>query len=166
MPSPAGHALAGVAIGWLLDGRQGLWNRVGVATAAAYGFIAAAPDLDLLLPMTHRGASHGVGAAVVAGVVALAVTRSARTAAVCAAVYGSHVLLDWLATDTTPPIGLMALWPFSSRYYESPWHIFMAVSRRYWLPEFWAYNFRVLVREVLILGPFVVMAAIVRARRQ
>ena len=33
--------------------------------------------------------------------------------------YASHTLLDWLGTDSSPPIGIMALWPFSRDYYES-----------------------------------------------
>jgi inner membrane protein len=166
MPSPVGHALAGLAVGWFLNSRRLSWDRAGLLMAAAYGFVAAVPDLDLLLPISHRGASHSVGAAALAGLLAWGVTRRLRTALVFAAAYGSHILLDWLGTDTTPPIGLMALWPFSREYYESPWRIFMAVSRRYSWAGFWAYNFRVLVRELLILVPFVMLAAILRGRRK
>ena len=46
----------------------------------------------------------------------------------------------------------MALWPFSRDYFEANAHLFMAVSRRYGLPEFWLYNLTVLAREVIILG--------------
>ena len=75
--------------------------------------------------------------------------------------YASHTLLDWLGTDSSPPIGIMALWPFSHRYFESSWHIFMAISRRYWLPEFWIFNTLALARELAILLPlaFLVLAA-------
>jgi membrane-bound metal-dependent hydrolase YbcI (DUF457 family) len=159
MPSPVGHALAGVAVGWLVEGRPRLSTR-----AAAYAVVAASPDLDLLLE-THRAATHGVGFTVLAALVAWVLTRRVRTAAAFGLAYGTHVLLDWLGTDTTPPIGLMALWPLSREYYESPYHVFMAVSRRYWLAEFWTYNVRVLARELLILSPFVAIAAIVRGRR-
>ena len=165
MPSPVGHALAGIAIGWLLEGRGNLRTRAGVLAAASYGIVAASPDLDLLME-THRGATHGIGFAVIAGLTAWVSSRRARTALAVALAYGSHILLDWLGTDTTPPIGLMALWPLSREYYESPHQIFMAVSRRYWLPEFWTYNFRVLLRELLILVPAVLIAAVVRGRRQ
>lgn len=163
MPTPVGHALAGVALGWLIEGRQALLTRAGALTTVAYGMVAASPDLDLLLE-THRGPMHGVGFAAIAWLSAWVLTRRARTAAAFGLAYGSHVLLDWLGTDTTPPIGLMALWPFSREYYESPFHIFMAVSRRYWLSEFWTYNFRVLVRELLILGPAVLATGLLRGR--
>ena len=29
----------------------------------------------------------------------------------------------------------MALWPVTSDFYESTLHLFMPISRRYWLPE-------------------------------
>ena len=51
--------------------------------------------------------------------------------------FASHVLLDWLGSDASPPIGIMALWPFSSAYYESELHVFMAISRRYY--QGWAF---------------------------
>jgi hypothetical protein len=63
------------------------------------------------------------------------------------------VLLDWLGTDTRPPVGVMALWPWSHLYYESPLHLFPAVSRRYWLAEFWVYNLEALFVELLLLLP-------------
>jgi hypothetical protein len=42
----------------------------------------------------------------------------------------------------------------------------MAVSRRYWLPEFfWRQNLLALVRELLILVPLLVIIQRTRARR-
>jgi hypothetical protein len=58
----------------------------------------------------------------------------------------------------------MALWPASRDYYESGLHVFMAISRRYWLPGFWTYNLRALARELVILAP--VAAAVVFFRRR
>jgi hypothetical protein len=81
-----------------------------------------------------------------------------------AAAYASHTLLDWLGSDTSPPIGIMALWPVSREYSESRLHLFMAISRRYWLPEFWSYNLRALLRELAILLP--VLAAVTLLRRR
>ena len=87
-----------------------------------------------------------------------------RLAVAVAAAYATHTLLDWLGTDTSPPIGIMALWPFSHANYESSAHVFMAISRRYWLPEFWTSNLIALGRELLILLPIV--ALVMRARRR
>ena len=87
-----------------------------------------------------------------------------RTACASAIAYASHTLLDWLGTDSSPPIGIMALWPFSRGYYESSWHVFLAISRRYWLPEFWTFNLYALARELLILVPIALVLRLVRRR--
>lgn len=168
MPSPLGHALAGAAIGWALGpGRRAspspslsrwpIWT-----TGAAFGVLAAVPDLDLLWPGAHRGPSHSVGAACLVGAAALAATRDVRLALVAACAFGSHALLDWLGTDSSPPVGLMALWPFSRDYYESGLHVFAAISRRYWLPGFWRQNIQAVAWEMAVLLP-IALAALRRA---
>jgi len=167
MPSPVAHGLAGALIGWSVapPATEGSGALPRVILFAAAGMAA---DLDLLVG-AHSGPSHGLGAAVIVGVVLWVTLRgsgmrgSATLAFATGLAYATHTLLDWLGTDSSPPIGIMALWPFSRNYYEAPWHIFMAISRRYWLPEFWTYNLRALGRELLILVP---LTAIVLARRR
>jgi hypothetical protein len=96
--------------------------------------------------------------------VAVAVAaRNLRWASALSAAWASHVLLDWLGTDTTPPIGEMALWPLTRTYYESGLHLFPAISRRYWLSEFWMYNLEALAIELAILAP--IAGAVVAWRR-
>ena len=148
MPSPVGHALGGLALAWHLVPRG---NRHAALVLAG---IAIAPDLDLLVG-DHRGISHSVGAAAVAGLIALAVTRNWRWALASAIAYASHVLFDWLSNDTRPPIGVMALWPFTYDYYKSNVEIFLPTSRRYWESRFWVYNLRAGLAEIAILGPIV-----------
>jgi membrane-bound metal-dependent hydrolase YbcI (DUF457 family) len=151
MPSPVGHALGGIAAGWVLipcEARQ----RHPVPAAAALAALAVAPDLDLLVH-AHRGPTHSLGAALLAGLAVFAVTRSPRWGIAAAAAWSSHVLLDWLGTDTRPPFGLMALWPVSRAYFESTLHIFPAISRRYWLAEFWYYNLKALAVELCVMVP-------------
>ena len=155
MPSPVGHALGAVAIGWQIVPRP-QWRA-----AAVLALVAIAPDLDLLVH-DHRGMSHSLGVAVLAGLVAWAITRSPRWALAVALAWASHVALDWLSNDTRPPIGVMALWPVSRDYFKAPIEIFPAVSRRYWETRFWIYNTRALLVEVLLLGP---LAAAVLWRR-
>jgi inner membrane protein len=164
VPSPIGHALAGVIAGSLAS----LPNQDRVRRIAFYAAAGMAADLDLLVG-AHSGPSHGIGAALIVGAVTWAIVRgagrrrSALAACAIALAYASHTLLDWLGTDSSPPIGIMALWPFSHQYYESPWHVFMAISRRYWLPAFWTFNLLALGRELLILIP---LAGIVFAMRR
>jgi hypothetical protein len=165
MPSPIAHGLAGVITGWLVDppprGRAGR-----LALFAAAGMAA---DLDLLVG-AHSGPSHGLGAAAIVGAISWIVLRrrdprrSWLTACGIAVAYASHTLLDWLGTDSSPPIGIMALWPVSHGYYESPRHVFMAISRRYWSPEFWTFSLRALGRELLILIPIALIVLALRRR--
>jgi membrane-bound metal-dependent hydrolase YbcI (DUF457 family) len=128
--------------------------RAGALTLAAAG-LGAAPDLDLFLEQ-HRAITHSAGAVAAVFIVALGVTGQVtrkvqrakfkrqskstsetltvesvvRVAAICAAAYGSHLLLDWLAIDRRMPYGLQALWPFSDAWYISGLDVFPQTERR------------------------------------
>ncbi|HEX7019780.1 MAG TPA: metal-dependent hydrolase [Gemmatimonadaceae bacterium] len=160
MPTPVGHVLGGVAAGWLLVPDAGRREVGSWRTAALLGFAGAAADLDLLTA-AHRGPTHSLGAAVLAGlaawVVARALTREgpARWGLAIAVAWASHVLLDALGTDTSPPLGVPAFWPVSDRWHESGLHVFGAISRRYWRREFWIGNTLAVLRELLVLAPLV-----------
>lgn len=158
MPSPVGHALGGIIAGWSAAPRHDV--RAAVVLAA----VAIAPDLDLLLG-NHRGISHSVGGAAIAGIVAWLFTRRTAFALAVGLSWGSHAFLDWLSNDTRPPLGVMALWPFSSEYYKSSVEIFPPVSRRYWEARFWIYNLRALVFEVIVLGPPALVCVVVNRYR-
>ena len=151
MPSPLGHALGGIAAGCFLTGRQ-VPVTSDLVLAIAFAAAAMAPDLDLLVG-THRGPSHSLGAACLAGIAALAASRQPRVALGIAAAWMTHPLLDCMGRDTTPPLGAMALWPFSREYYLLPLQPFGAISRRYWLVESWIQNARAIAMEVILLGP-------------
>lgn len=173
MPSPIGHALAGAAAGWLVRGTRlppGS-GSYGWREAVLFAALGMAPDLDLLIGV-HSGPTHGLGVALFAGAAAWlpgvsgpAAASRVTLAVACVLAYASHTLLDWLGTDSSAPVGIMALWPFSREYYESGLHVFMAVSRRIHQPElFWPQNLAALTRELLILGPLVLAIALVRRR--
>lgn len=102
--------------------------------------------------------------AVVAGSVAWLITRSPRWGATVALAWSSHILLDWLSNDTRPPLGVMALWPFTRDYYKAGIEIFPPVSRRYWESRFWLYNAKALAMELVIMLPLT--ALVVRLRRK
>ena len=131
-----------------------------------FAIAGAAPDLDLLVG-AHSMYTHSVGAAAIAGTLVLWLTRGRgrSIAAGVAAAVASHFLLDWLGSDTSPPIGVMALWPFSYEYFQSPFHVFAAISRRYWLPEFFSGNLVAVLRECAILIPIVTGVAWLRRPR-
>lgn len=166
MPSPIAHGLAGLMTGWLVNppAAESRWR------IAIYAAVGMAADVDLLVG-AHSGPTHGLGAALIVGAVtwvslrSIDARRSGTLACATSMAYASHTLLDWLGTDSSPPIGIMALWPFSDRYFESPWHIFMAISRRYWLSEFWTFNAIALARELAILLPLAWLVFALRRRR-
>jgi inner membrane protein len=152
--------LGGVAAGWIAAPAA---DRRALALCALAGAIA---DVDLFLPIAHRGPLHSIAAGVGAGVIALVLLRMSRTpldrprlALAFAAAYGSHVLLDWLGADTSSPRGLMALWPFTSDYFISDLTMFRAISRRYWMSNFWWDNTVAVLQELAILGPLVAFIA-------
>src|SRR5439155_9372598 len=126
MPSPIGHALAGVLTAWIVDVIPGqrawrapaptaLWlDRAGDGLTIACAALAAAPDIDLLFA-GHRTVTHSLGAVMLVGVVVgLMAARSGRPALrialMFAAAFASHFLLYWLAYDQTFPQGLHAVW--------------------------------------------------------
>lgn len=172
--------MAGVAAGWLVLGAPRARTREPRAPspeprflreAAVFGLLAALPDIDLLAGV-HREPTHSITATAIVGLVAWLVarragrTRATRIAVACAAAYGSHVLLDWLAQDSSAPFGIMALWPFSRAYYESNLDLFLAVSRRYY--QGWTFvrqNLLALGRELVILVPILTLIIWMRPRR-
>ena len=162
MPSPLGHALGGLAAGWLVSSTS-LRHR-DLADAAWFAAAGMAADLDLLVG-AHSGPTHSIGATVVVGLVTQLLCRRWRFTLAVSAAYASHILLDWLGSDAAAPIGIMALWPFTGEYYESSLHVFYAVSRRYWLPNFWSLNVWAVVRELMVLTPVTLAIGFLRARR-
>jgi len=109
--------------------------RAGVTIGAALF-----PDLDLTFKLVdgvnhHGNELHGVGCAIAAGLLgalafrALGWARPWALALAVALAYATHPLLDYLNVDTHPPIGILALWPFSHAYYKFPWPIFMDIGR-------------------------------------
>jgi membrane-bound metal-dependent hydrolase YbcI (DUF457 family) len=111
--------------------------------------------------------THSLGAAVLAGLAVLAWTRGRgrRLALLVALAWASHILFDWLGSDDTPPLGVMALWPLTSDFYFAHAYVFEAISRRTGLPNFWSHNLYAVATEVLMLAPIAALAAWLRARR-
>ena len=162
MPTPAGHAIAGVAAAFLTNAvarRPRLTKPILVSAAV----LAVLPDLDIVAGL-HRTQSHSIAAMAAVGLAAWIVLRrrvpdALPIALALAAAFGSHALLDLLGKDTRFPRGLTVLWPLSSKYYITGWDLFGEVSRRYWLPsEFILGNLRALAWEMVLLVPVLLFA--------
>jgi len=153
VPSPVGHALGGLIVGELLA-------PSALILCAVAG---VAPDVDFLWG-GHNRQTHSLGAAVIAGVVVLAWKRNPRLALAVMLSWASHVVFDWLGSDDTPPLGVMALWPLNSSFYFADAYVFEAISRRYWLDNFFSHNAWAVMKEILILGPVASVAWWLRRR--
>jgi membrane-bound metal-dependent hydrolase YbcI (DUF457 family) len=181
MPSPIGHALAGVATAWTADMLPGdhawrvppatasLYVRAGNGLTVACAALAMAPDLDLLMA-GHRTLTHSIGATFFVALFAAAIAVNAgrpvlRVTLTCAAAYASHLLLDWLGADNSRPYGLRALWPFSNAYYISGLDIFRQTARRYiTTPPVLEQNLLAVAQEIAILAPIAVALWLVRVK--
>jgi inner membrane protein len=185
MPSPVGHALGGLIVALALapsvppgpheghEGHEGMNNirlrvlrglrvpRAWLPVVAWCALAACLPDVDFLWGR-HNMETHSVGFALGLGAATLAWRRSARVALAAALAVGTHVLFDWLGSDDSAPIGVMALWPFSREFFFADVWLFAAISRRYWQPWFVEQNTLAVLRELAILVP--VLAAIWLAR--
>ena len=182
MPSPIGHALAGLAAALgadLVPGRRAwrtappsasLFLRAGGTLTVICLALAVFPDIDLLF-RAHRSVTHSVTAVaivtIIAGVVTDRVTQRpvARVALMCGAAYATHLLLDWMAVDTYPPYGIQLFWPFSSRWYMSSLSVFPQTERlRVWSLRAIRINLLAMAWETAILLPVVGLVWLVRVK--
>jgi membrane-bound metal-dependent hydrolase YbcI (DUF457 family) len=138
MPSPVGHALAGLTVHILASQRAEDLLSPGRAILTVSA--ALLPDIDLAFQLVdgrnhHGNETHSLGAAALAALVVWAVAgargvaRPRLLAAATGAAWFSHVVLDFLNRDTHPPIGILALWPLSSEYFKIPWPLFLDIGR-------------------------------------
>ena len=136
MPSPIGHALAGVAISLAVPNSDRSRDRrwaINWKLAGLCAFFAALPDIDLLYMPIHRTITHSIPVAILFTIIAVGVTGQVKrglTPFVIGLAWSSHVLLDWLGADANPPYGIQMFWPFSDRWYFSAWNIFPGTERR------------------------------------
>jgi membrane-bound metal-dependent hydrolase YbcI (DUF457 family) len=195
MPSPIGHLLAGLTVGWLTEPRtqevptagtgddatprtaEGLTTHHSDARALTpfvlwCAVVAALPDVDLLVPQFHRTATHSLTATLLILIITLAVTGKVtgapawRLAFALAGAHATHLLLDWLGADPSPPRGFELLWPFSGRFFISGLDLFPGTERRIASRAFVAVNLRAAIVELAVLGPCAVVAWWVRRKRR
>lgn len=167
MPSPFGHALAGLATAWAGGRpRTRVW---GLAICCA--ILAALPDVDLLIPGAHRTFTHSIVAAVIVTIIAIVVTgrvtgkNDLRFALLCGAAYGSHLVMDVFGADPNPPSGIQLLWP-ARAWIISPWTIFPGTERRHLLTiHSFETNAKALIVECAVMMPIAGAAWLTRRYR-
>ncbi|HWW85334.1 MAG TPA: metal-dependent hydrolase [Vicinamibacterales bacterium] len=181
MPSPVGHALAGLAAAWAIDLTPGdrawrtasptapWYQRAGNGLTLACGALAVAPDLDLFFG-SHREMTHSLGAVVLVTLVAVAWALvldrpPGRVAVMCAVAYSTHLFLDWLGADTHPPYGLQLLWPVSKAWFISGFNIFPETARQHLLSGTTIrQNLVAVTWEVILVGPLALVLWLVRVK--
>jgi membrane-bound metal-dependent hydrolase YbcI (DUF457 family) len=176
MPSPAGHGIAGLAIGmaWFLPRAQGirelansLW-RFRIQLLACI-ILANAPDIDYLfgIPSGNLNLYHQTATHTAAWVLLLAAVlwsagwpeHSWRSFIFLLLLLGSHLAMDYLCEDKSKPFGMMLGWPFWPRYFLSTVSIFPAAAKSGIADLLTVHNIRVVMTEALYTLPFVVIVA-------
>jgi membrane-bound metal-dependent hydrolase YbcI (DUF457 family) len=173
MPSPIGHGLAGLTVHILTSSApRPLEERTRAAVVVAAALL---PDIDLAFRLFdgrnhHNNETHSLGCAILVSLLAggFFIWRRRRApvrlSLAVGAAWLSHVLLDYLNRDTNPPIGILALWPFSHAYYKFPWPIFLDIGRTLEWKTFWN-NAVAAAWEAAILLPLLVVALRFRSLR-
>jgi inner membrane protein len=173
MPTPVGHVLGGVAV-YLAAKDRPLHEDLGLA-ATCLG-VSLLPDLDFAIkPFAgrsyHHYFTHSLGFAVIFAVAVYLLARLLKRSrplfetSVLTGVYLSHIVLDLLAKDTSPPFGVELFWPFSGAFYISNVIIFDDVWRGSLGKLFGLHNWMTVAREVLILAPVAALAGWLARRR-
>ncbi len=174
MPTPIGHAFAGLAIAWSAEAIEKSPLRFARRTTLAGTCLGLAifPDLDWLYPPAHRTMTHSITAVVAAAAAVIALhwlRRSPHLATVtiaATAAYASHLLLDWVGGDTKLPAGIQLLWPFDSGWFISPVSIFRATDiGGFFRPRTMVSNAIAVLTEVLLMVPAALLALAWRRRQ-
>jgi inner membrane protein len=177
MPSPIGHSLMGYIIRRATAQPRSSrdWSAI-----ALYVFAANAPDLDFIpglfvgqLSRFHHGPSHSIGFAILfAALASFLFRRRVRVFVIALSLYLSHVLLDYLIQDPSPPYGVPLFWPLSYEYYMAPFAFF----RRFdyashsldslLSPMFTLHNLLTVFLEIVLLLPLLIFVVLVKSKLQ
>lgn len=175
MATPVGHILAGVAAGTASTGGATILGPV--KDLVFFSVVAILPDLDFVPGLLmgqgnafHQGPTHSLLAA---ALVALACWIYGRfkghawlLAWAGAAVYLSHLAVDWMAMDYRAPIGIPLFWPFSYEHMSADHAIFLDIKRSALTWAVIKHDLLAVAWEILLLGPFAAAAYWLRARRR
>lgn len=185
MASPVAHSLIGLALGLIrFLPRYRRWDELRGQLRALWRpllfcvLLANAPDLDYFFGLFkgnvnyyHQTVTHTL---VWVGVTALAIWacgwfRERRASwlslVLLLALMGSHLLVDWLTIDYSPPIGFMLAWPFSDHLFHAAWAFFPAPAKQTWADVWTLQNLRLILVEAALTLPLVLAALWFKRRR-
>jgi inner membrane protein len=177
MPLPIGHALAGIAC---QQARPGFFLKNRWLDAAVFVILANLPDGDFLPGFLqgfpnryHHGIFHSFGAMLLvsAAITAVFFRRKKKPFGFFTMVFSvlaSHLVLDFLTLDFTPPYGLPLFWPLSSEYFIDASPIFSNITRSSHSADFFSslfsrHNLKAALLEIGILGGAILLVAAARS---
>ena len=107
----------------------------------------------------HHAMTHSILMIVIAAAIAAAIARldRLRWMLIASLAYGSHLALDMITHDDTPPFGIPLFWPASSEFFASPVWLFPRVIHSDGSP-FVMHNVLVAALEIALLVPLFVWA--------
>lgn len=181
MPLPVAHGMAGISIYFWGEKITFFKNRI--FTVLFFAFIACLPDADFIPGwfqgnpnLYHPIWSHTLGAALLvsllfAGLFARKNGHFVQYFVILFSLYYSHIILDFFNDDTRAPFGIMALWPFSSSYFLSPFPLFDSVQKSSNSSTFVASvlsmpNFLAAAKEFFVMVPVVVFSAFLKKKKR
>ena len=182
MPSPVGHTLAGLG-GFVLMCQYPVRYLDKFPLLLSAVVIANLPDIDMLPGLVlfgepgrfHRQATHSLLVAVVIGAIVGIVAKRLRLSGIlwgswAAGLYALHICLDMLVADAIPPTGVQALWP-AQQFFFFPVTVFSGFN--YSAPDrttlqtlFSLNNLVTILREIIIIAPFVWLIWYAKKRRE
>ena len=183
MPLPIAHSMMGYAISEVAEAANVRLTNKKWLNVSIFVTLANLPDSDFLPGFLlgepnryHQWFTHSLGFAVLAGLAGAwfywrrnQLKQNAERVGLYGMFIGlavlSHVMLDLLTWDTTPPKGMMLFWPFERNHYDVRWDFFLSSRRDNVSTTFFSsllswYNFKIVLREFFIMTPLVGLAKI------
>lgn len=173
MPLPIGHSLISAGVYAAYKGSIDI--KQDIKEISLFVFMGLLPDVDFVtLPFTgfgaHRGVTHSFAFAFVAATVAFAIVRTlsrqtpARLWGFLFLTAALHPVCDFFTHDFLVERGGVELfYPFSLKYYESPYPVFSGIELRYLNTIFSLHTLLAIVREAIVSGA--VLAVVLYLKR-
>jgi inner membrane protein len=176
MPLPIAHSMMGYAISEVAEAANVRLTNKKWLNVSIFVTLANLPDSDFLPGFLlgepnryHQWFTHSLGFAALAGLCGgLIYWRQKNENSDRFGLHGifiglavlSHLVLDLLTWDSSPPKGMMLFWPFDKNHYDVRWDLFLACQRdntsaTFFSSLFSPYNLKVVLREFLIMAPIV-----------
>jgi len=159
--SPVAHTAFGV---WLGDITL---NDLKLKSLIFYALIASLPDFDLVFGYLfygkqglryHQLFTHNIIFVIVITFLFYILSRKTKTTIFVFLALISHLILDLLVTDTSPPIGIKLFYPFSEKAFNFP--LVSGVDKSSIKAFFSLNNLKTIIVEFTIFLPFILLIII------